>query len=117
MAIQSAEAQTSTLAKLAPPHTAAHKLSHQPLNLRSRTSLGRWQLCFCGHPDTSTQTPACRTGVLVRRLRSNLSQLRFLARQKSALGELISQIQPYPDDRCRRSHRLLLHRTAWKSSD
>src|ERR1035437_9991799 len=28
MAIQSAEAQTSTLAKLAPPHTAAHKLRH-----------------------------------------------------------------------------------------
>jgi site-specific recombinase XerD len=29
MAIQCAEAQTSTLAKLAPPHTAAHKLGHQ----------------------------------------------------------------------------------------
>jgi len=28
MAIQRAEAQTSTLAKLAPPHTAAHKLRH-----------------------------------------------------------------------------------------
>ena len=41
MAIQSAEAQTSTLAKLAPPHTTAHKLSYQLLNLRSRTSLGR----------------------------------------------------------------------------
>ena len=41
MAIQSAEAQTSTLAKLAPPHTAAHKLGHQLLNFRSRTSLGR----------------------------------------------------------------------------
>jgi hypothetical protein len=26
-------------------------------NLRSRTSLGRRQLCFCGHPDTSTQPP------------------------------------------------------------
>ena len=36
-----AEAQTSTLAKLAPPHTAAHKLSHQLLNFRSCTSLGR----------------------------------------------------------------------------
>jgi hypothetical protein len=41
MAIQSAEAQTSTLAKLAPPHTAAHKLRHQLLNLHSCTSLGR----------------------------------------------------------------------------
>jgi len=41
MANQSAEAQTSTLAKLAPPHTAAHKLSHQLLNLHSCTSLGR----------------------------------------------------------------------------
>ena len=41
MAIQSAEAQTSTLAKLASPHTAAHKLSHQLLNFRSCTSLGR----------------------------------------------------------------------------
>src|SRR5258708_16617511 len=29
MAIQCAEAQTSTLAKLVPPHTAAHKLGHQ----------------------------------------------------------------------------------------
>ena len=33
MAIQSAEAQTSTLAKLAPPHTTAHKLPHQPAAL------------------------------------------------------------------------------------
>jgi hypothetical protein len=41
MAIQRAKAQTSTLAKLAPPHTAVHKLSHQLLNLRSCTSLGR----------------------------------------------------------------------------
>ncbi|HZW91813.1 MAG TPA: hypothetical protein VFF64_02475 [Candidatus Eremiobacteraceae bacterium] len=41
MAIQRAEAQTSTLAKLALPHTAAHKLSHQLLNFRSGTSLGR----------------------------------------------------------------------------
>jgi hypothetical protein len=41
MAIQSAEAQTSTLAKLAPPHTTAHKLSYQLLNFRSCTSLGR----------------------------------------------------------------------------
>jgi hypothetical protein len=39
MAIQRAEAQTSTLAKLAPPDTAAHKLSHQLLNFRSCTSL------------------------------------------------------------------------------
>jgi hypothetical protein len=41
MAIQSAEAQTSTLAKLAPPHTAAHKLNPQLLNLRTGTSPGR----------------------------------------------------------------------------
>ena len=53
----SAEAQASTLAKLAPPHTAAHKLGHQLLYSRTDTSLGRRQLCFCGHPDTSTQTP------------------------------------------------------------
>jgi len=57
MAIQSAEAQASTLAKLAPPHTATHKLGHQLLNFRSCTSLGRYQLCFFDHPDTSTQTP------------------------------------------------------------
>lgn len=56
MAIQSAEAQASTLAKLAPPHTATHKLGHQLLNFRSCTSLGRYQLCFFDHPDTSTQT-------------------------------------------------------------
>jgi hypothetical protein len=36
-----AEAQPSTLAKLAPPHTAAHKLGHQLLNFRTGTSLGR----------------------------------------------------------------------------
>ena len=41
MAIQRAEAQTPALAKLAPPHTAAHKLSHQLLNLCAGTSLGR----------------------------------------------------------------------------
>jgi hypothetical protein len=41
MAIQRAEAQTPTLAKLAPPHTATHKLGHQLLNFRSSTSLGR----------------------------------------------------------------------------
>jgi len=41
MAIQRAEAQTSTLAKLAPPHTAVHKLGYQLLNFRSGTSLGR----------------------------------------------------------------------------
>jgi hypothetical protein len=41
MAIQCAEAQTSTLAKFAPPHTADHKLGHQLLNFRSGTSLGR----------------------------------------------------------------------------
>jgi len=40
MAIQCAEAQTSTLAKLAPPHTAAHKLGHQLLNLGSCSALG-----------------------------------------------------------------------------
>jgi hypothetical protein len=33
--------QTSTLAKLAPPHTAAHKLSHQLLNFHTGTPLGR----------------------------------------------------------------------------
>jgi len=41
MAIQSAEAQTSTLAKLAPSHTAAHKLGHQLLNFGAGTSPGR----------------------------------------------------------------------------
>jgi hypothetical protein len=41
MAIQCAKAQSSTLAKLAPPHTAAHKLGHQLLNFRPGTSLGR----------------------------------------------------------------------------
>ncbi len=40
MAIQRAETQTPTLAKLAPAHTAAHKLGHQLLNFRSCTSLG-----------------------------------------------------------------------------
>src|SRR6266481_5848711 len=44
---------------------------------------------------------------------SSLSQLRFSVRQKSARRELISQIQPYPDDRWRRSHQILLHQTAW----
>jgi len=39
MAIQRAETQTPTLAKLAAAHAAAHKLSHQPLNFRSCTSL------------------------------------------------------------------------------
>jgi hypothetical protein len=38
---QCAEAQTSTLARLVPPHTAAHKLGHQLLNFRTGTSLGR----------------------------------------------------------------------------
>lgn len=56
MSIQCAEAQTSTLGKLTTPHTAAHKLGHQLLNFRTGTSLGRRQLCFCGHPDTSTQS-------------------------------------------------------------
>jgi hypothetical protein len=41
MAIQSAEAQTPIPTKLAPPHTAANKLSHQLLNFRTGTSLGR----------------------------------------------------------------------------
>ena|SRR5579871_966108 len=41
LAIQRAEAQASTLAKLAPPHTAVHKLRHQLLNFGSCTSLGR----------------------------------------------------------------------------
>jgi hypothetical protein len=41
MAIQCAEAQTSTPAKLASPHTAAHKLGHQLLNFGTCTSLGR----------------------------------------------------------------------------
>jgi len=54
MAIQRAEAQTSTLAKLAPPHTAAHKLSHQLLNFRSCTSPGCYQFLFYRHPATST---------------------------------------------------------------
>ena len=40
MAIQSAQAQTSTLAKLAAPHAADHEFRHQPLNFRSCTSLG-----------------------------------------------------------------------------
>src|SRR5258708_1548784 len=40
MAIQRAEAQTSTPTKLAAAHTAAHKLRHQLLDFRSRTSLG-----------------------------------------------------------------------------
>jgi hypothetical protein len=57
IAIQSAEAQTSTLAKLAPPHTAAHKLSHQ---------------LSSGHFNTD---PACQTGVLVRRLQLTASAL------------------------------------------
>jgi hypothetical protein len=38
MPIQRAEAQTSTLAKLAPPHTTAHKLGHELLDFRSCTS-------------------------------------------------------------------------------
>jgi hypothetical protein len=40
MAIQRAEAETATLAKLAPPHTAAHKLSHQLLNSARVRRLG-----------------------------------------------------------------------------
>ena len=63
MAIQSAEAQTSTLAKLAPPHTAAHKLSHQLLNLRSCWALTTPFLRSSEHFNTDS---ACRTGVLVR---------------------------------------------------
>ena len=47
------EGQTSTVAKLAPLHTTVHKLSHQPLNLCSCTSLGRRQLGFCGYANTS----------------------------------------------------------------
>ena len=39
--IQRTEAQPPTAAKLAPPHTAAHKLGHQLLNFRAGTSLGR----------------------------------------------------------------------------
>jgi len=57
MPIQRTEAQPPTAAKLAPPPTAVYKLGHQLLNFRTGTSLGRWQLCSCGHPDTSTQTP------------------------------------------------------------
>src|SRR5260370_5927244 len=41
MAIQRAEAQTSTPTKLAAAHTAAPEFLHQLLNLRSCTSLGR----------------------------------------------------------------------------
>src|ERR1035438_988240 len=63
MAIQCAEAQTSTLAKLAPPHTAAHKLSHQLLNLRSCWALTTPFLRSSEHFNTDS---ACRTGVLVR---------------------------------------------------
>jgi hypothetical protein len=41
MAIQRAEAQTSTLAKLAKAHATARKLGHQLLNFRTGTSFGR----------------------------------------------------------------------------
>jgi len=57
MAIQSPEAQPSTLAKLAPPLTAAHKLGHQLLNLACVRRLGGDNSVSCAHPDTSTQTP------------------------------------------------------------
>ena len=33
------------------------QLRVQLLNFRTGTSLGRWQLCSRGHPDTTTQTP------------------------------------------------------------
>ena len=49
--------QGKLLAKLAPPLTAVYKLGHQLMNFRTGTSLERWQLSFCGHPDTSTQPP------------------------------------------------------------
>jgi len=70
MAIQSAEAQTSTLAKLASPHTAAHKLSQPTAGLPLvyvAWALTTLILLSSGHFNTDT---ACRTGVLVRRLRS-----------------------------------------------
>ena len=58
MAIQSAEAQTSTLAQLAPPDTADRKLG-QPIAELLHGYVA-WVLTarFCGHPDTSTQTPS-----------------------------------------------------------
>jgi hypothetical protein len=68
MAIQCAEAQTSTLAKLAPPHTATHKLGHQLLNfLRVYVAWVLTTLFFrsSGHFNT---VPANRTGVLVSAL-------------------------------------------------
>jgi hypothetical protein len=40
MPIPRAEAQTSTLAKLAPPHTAPHEFRHQSLNFSARPSFG-----------------------------------------------------------------------------
>ena len=78
MAIQCAEAQSSTLAKLAPPHTAAHKLGHQLLNFRVCTSF--WVLkpsVLRSSSHLNTDIPS-RTGVLARRLRLNsLLQARF----------------------------------------
>jgi len=48
MAIQSAEAQTSTLAKLAPPHTTAHKLRH-------KQKIGLVMPCTEGLTDEATE--------------------------------------------------------------
>src|ERR1035438_10459458 len=73
MAIQCAEAQTSTLAKLAPPHTAAHKLGHQLLNFCTGTSLWALTTLFLRSSGHFNTDPACRTGVLVRRLRTTFS--------------------------------------------
>src|SRR5438552_7161539 len=50
MAIQRAEAQPSALAKLAPPHTAAHKLCHSLPNLSSCPPSPCSYLLFCVHP-------------------------------------------------------------------
>src|SRR5579864_765109 len=69
MAIQSAEAQTSALAKLVPPHTAAHKLGHQTAELPHGYVAWALTTLFLRSSGDFNTDPAFRTGVLVRRLR------------------------------------------------
>ena len=56
MAIQCAEAQTPTAAKLGASHAAAHKLRYQLPNFRAGAAAARRRFLFFIHPATSPQT-------------------------------------------------------------
>ena len=68
MAIQRAQAQTSTTAKLAPPYAAAHKLRHYLLNFRACPSFASRTPLFSIHHYFNTDF-APGIGALVGRLR------------------------------------------------